>query len=68
MTPYAQRSCEYFRMKHVTANKLAWGNVKNKITDFTIIEYFSLPNHPPPCPRILQQYRDTPESGHCGQA
>jgi hypothetical protein len=30
-----------FRMKHVTPNELAWGNVKNEMNDFTIAESFS---------------------------
>jgi hypothetical protein len=41
LTPFPQRSCKYFRLEHITPNKLAWGIVNNEINDFMIPESFS---------------------------
>jgi hypothetical protein len=43
MIPFPQRSCKYFRMEHVSPNKLVRGNVTNEINSFSIAEgFFSL--------------------------
>jgi hypothetical protein len=41
LTAFPQRSCKCCRTEHVTPNRLAWGNVKNEMNDFTIRKSFS---------------------------